>query len=187
MKIDVSTITGYESMTPEQKLAALESYEIKEPTPDYTGYVKKDLFDKATSEIADWKKKYNSFLSEDEKAKQAHEEELRTLRETVSAMKREKEVAALKASYIAIGYSEELAEDSAQASVDNNITKVLMNQKTFLEEHDAALKSSLMDKTPRPPAGTGGTAPTVTMKDIMKVKDPVERQKLISEHMDLFE
>ena len=53
-KIDVSTIEGYEEMTAEEKLAALEGFEL--PEPDYTGYVKKELFDKASSEIAGYKK-----------------------------------------------------------------------------------------------------------------------------------
>ena len=35
MKIDVSTIEGYSEMTAEQKLKALESFEIADP--DYTG------------------------------------------------------------------------------------------------------------------------------------------------------
>ena len=40
MRIDTSKIEGYEDMTPEQKVAALEGADI--PDPDYSGYVKKD-------------------------------------------------------------------------------------------------------------------------------------------------
>lgn len=42
-KIDISAIEGYEAMSAEEKLAALEAFEI--PEPDYTGFVKKELFD----------------------------------------------------------------------------------------------------------------------------------------------
>lgn len=49
-KIDTSKIEGFADMTAEQKLAALESYDI--PEPDYSGYVKKDVYDKAASEAA---------------------------------------------------------------------------------------------------------------------------------------
>ena len=41
MKIDFSSIEGYESMTAEEKLAALEAMDI--PEPDYSGWVKKDV------------------------------------------------------------------------------------------------------------------------------------------------
>ena len=64
MKIDVTKIEGYSEMSAEEKLAALESYTI--PDPDYTGYVKKDAFDKAASEAAEWKRKHNALLSEEE-------------------------------------------------------------------------------------------------------------------------
>jgi hypothetical protein len=42
-KIDVTKIEGYADMTPEEKLKALEGYDV--PDPDYSGYVKKDVFD----------------------------------------------------------------------------------------------------------------------------------------------
>ena len=67
-KIDTKLITGYEQMTPEQKVAALEAY--NHPDPDYSGYVKKDLYDKAASDAASWKKKHNELLTEDERKKQ---------------------------------------------------------------------------------------------------------------------
>lgn len=40
MKLDLTKIEGYENMTPEEKLKALEGYDV--PDPDYSGYVKKD-------------------------------------------------------------------------------------------------------------------------------------------------
>ena len=64
-KIDVSTIEGFANMTAEQKAEALANYEF--PDPDYTGYVKKDVFDKTASELASWKKKHNELLSEEER------------------------------------------------------------------------------------------------------------------------
>ena len=63
-KIDTSKITGYANMTPEQKLAALEQFEVDEPS--YDGYVKKDLYDKTASELSKVKKEYNAKLTADE-------------------------------------------------------------------------------------------------------------------------
>ena len=60
MKIDVKKIEGYKDLSLEDKLKALESFEI--PDPDYSGYVKKDLFDKTASELAEKKKELKSFL-----------------------------------------------------------------------------------------------------------------------------
>jgi len=183
MKIDVSTISGYADMTAEEKLAALESYEIAEP--DYSGYVRKDLYDKAASEVADWKKKHHALLSEEEKTRPEREEELNTLREAVAAMKKEKDIAALKADYLAIGYPDDLADASAKASVSGDIRQVLENQKTFLESYEKTLRAKLIDSTPKPPAGVGTPKP-LTAKDIMQIKDTAERQRLIAENKELF-
>ena len=50
MKIDITKLDGYrEDMTAEEKVALYEAYEYE---PDYTGYVKKDVFDKKASEAA---------------------------------------------------------------------------------------------------------------------------------------
>lgn len=59
MKIDITKMEGYrEDMTAEEKLALYSSYEF---TPDYTGYVKKDVFDKKASEAAELSRNLKSY------------------------------------------------------------------------------------------------------------------------------
>lgn len=59
MKIDITKMDGYrEDMTAEEKLALYSSYEF---TPDYTGYVKKDVFDKKASEAAELSRNLKSY------------------------------------------------------------------------------------------------------------------------------
>ena len=57
MKIDITKIEGYENLSVEERLKALEEYEI-----DITGYVSKSVFDKASSDLASYKKKYKDLL-----------------------------------------------------------------------------------------------------------------------------
>ena len=59
-KIDVTQIEGYAEMSAEDKLKALEGFDI--PDPDYSGYVKKDVFDKTASELAGVKKQLKDKL-----------------------------------------------------------------------------------------------------------------------------
>ena len=66
-KIDVSQIEGYAEMSAEDRLKALEEFEVEDP--DYTGYVKKEVFDKTASELAEQKKQLKSKLTEDEAQK----------------------------------------------------------------------------------------------------------------------
>ena len=74
--IDTSKIEGYEEMTPEDKVKALESFNL--PDPDYSGYIKKDTFDKTASELAQVKKDLKARMSEDELKEKERAEELST-------------------------------------------------------------------------------------------------------------
>jgi hypothetical protein len=157
-KIDVSTIAGYEQMTAEQKVAALEAFET--PAPDYSGYVKKDVFDKTASDLAEWKRKHNALLSEEGRNKQESEEELNILRKKVEDLEKDKLVSGHKAQFLAIGYDENLADETANAMANGDTATVFINQKKFLESHDKAFRAKLMGQTSTPPAGSsskGGT------------------------------
>lgn len=82
-KIDVSKIEGYAEMSAEDKLKALEAFDI--PDPDYSGYVDKKLFDKTASELAEKKKELRNKLSEDEAAKLKEKEERDELEESTTS------------------------------------------------------------------------------------------------------
>lgn len=169
-KIDITKIEGYDKMTPEEKLAALEAFEYEDNSSELEKY--KNAASKANSEAAEWRKKHNALLSEEEQKKQANEEELTTLRAKVEAIEKEKLIAGHKAQFLAIGYDEALADATAKALADGDTAKVFANQKKFLETHDKTLKADLLKKTPAPPAGDGGDMMTL---DKLRKMSPQER------------
>lgn len=154
-KIDTKLITGYEQMTLEQKVAALEAY--NHPDPDYSGYVKKDLYDKAASDAASWKKKHNELLTEDERKKQEDADALANMKKELDELRKDKTISEFKAKLIAQGYDEALASDTAQAMADGDTAKVFANQGKFLEDYAKKVKADAMKKTPKPPAGDGSS------------------------------
>lgn len=184
VKIDTTKIEGFENLTPEQKVEALLALEIDTPSPDYTGYVKKDVFDKTASDLAKLKKEQLERLSEDEKAKKIAEEEMETLRSRNAELEAQAKVSAYKAKFLANGYSEALATATAEAFANGDMETVFANQSKFLEEHDKKVKAGMLGQTKTPPSGNG--AGTLTKEDIMKEKDTVKRQALIKENLSLF-
>lgn len=159
-KIDTSTIEGYSDMTPEQKIAALEAYESAEP--DYSGYVKKDVFDKTASELAAKKKELNAKLSEDEKKRRQEQEDREKLQSAYDQLLRDSKISKFKAELLAMGYEDKLASETAEAMVDGDNDKVFANQKKQLEVVQKAARADALKKTPKPQPDGDGKAMTLT-------------------------
>ena len=173
-KIDTSSIEGYADMTAEQKLAALEGMDL--PEPDMSGYVAKGLYDKKVGELAAAKKSLGEHQSDEEKAREQREQEMEDLRTQVATLQKEKTISTYKAKYLADGYDERLAEDTAKALADGDIEKVFANQRAFIEAHDKALKGRLFDSTPDMP-GSGGNGGVTD--DIKLAKKLAERANAV--------
>lgn len=185
MKIDVTKIEGYENMTPEEKVAALEAVEYHEP--DMSQYVPKAIADKYASEAAENKRKLNERLSEEERIQAEREAEIAALRSEAEAMRQERQMAEIKANYLAVGYDEALAQDTAKAVIEGDIARSITNLKKFLEAHDKAHEADLIAKTPRPTgSGATGTKTPITKEEILNERDPEKRQALINENRALF-
>ena len=177
MKINTKKIEGYEDMTLEQKLSALESYEMDEP--DYTGYVSKDVFDKTASELANSKKQLREKMTAEEiKAKEDAEKWDELVKER-DALLREKTIANHTARYLALGYDEKLAVDTAEAMANGDLDKMFANQKKHLESVDKKHREDAMKGTPKPEGGNGSE--TIT-KEKFSQMSIAEQYKYSVEH-----
>lgn len=98
---------------------------------------RKGLIDKHTAEISRLKKEAEAKMTDDEKAK-AH---LKELEDEVATYKKDKSVAERKASYLGLGYSDELASKIALAEIEGNPTA------EFHKQHQEELvKKTLAEK-----------------------------------------
>lgn len=170
MKISTEKIEGYKDMTLEQKLAALESYEIDEP--DYSGYVAKEVFDKTASELASSKKQLREKMSAEEIKAKEDAEKMEALIKERDALLREKTVAKHKANYLALGYDEKLADETAEALAQGDLDKVFANQKKHTESVEKRIRADVLKTTPIPEGGNGSDTMTL---EIFRKMSPQER------------
>lgn len=175
-------INGFSELSDEEKLKALSELDIDDGKAEIEKL--KTAVTKANGEAAEWKRKHNSLLSEEEQKKQALEEEHRKALEELETLKKEKVVASYKASYMGMGYDEKLAEDTAVAMANGNTEKVFQNQKAFLESFEKGVRSDLIKGTPKPETGSTGTK-TLTKEEFDKMEYS-ERAKLFEENPELY-
>lgn len=178
-KIDIQKIAGFDTMTPEEKIAALQGFDF--PDPDYSGYVKKDLYDKAASDAAAWKKKHHELLTEDERKKQEEAEKWANMEQELAGLKKEKIVSEYKAKLVSQGYDEELATATAAAMESGDMATVFANNQKFLEGYKKQVIADQLKRTPR--GADGGTGGAMTKADFLKL-DTKSQMEFIKNNPD---
>ena len=153
--IDVSAIEGFEGMTAEQKVDALTKFEIPDQV-DLSKYVTKEVFDKKASEAASLSKQLKERMTDDEQKKAAEAEEKANLLKKVEELERKDKISNYTAQYLGMGYSKELAEDTAKAMAEGDMEKVFANGIKHKEALEKKIKEDLINGTPKPKGSGGG-------------------------------
>lgn len=174
LKIDVSSIEGFESMSAEDKVKALMGYEFEDnsetlkATQDALDKQKKAT-DKASSEAADFKKKLRDKMTADEQAEADRQAEIEKLKNENAEFKKQSQLAQFKTQALSMGYSEELATKRANAMLESNFVEMANIDKQFLELHDKEVQAKAVENTNQPPAGGKGGNDTVTAEQFRKM------------------
>lgn len=165
-----SGIENYENMSAEERLDAILNLNIPSEEPDLSGYVKKDMLDKARSEVANLSKQLKTKTDEAKALMSEEQQKQAALAEAAEAEKAEKEelkarIADLEKqntlreftmSFAGLGLDEKLSSETATALVDNDSTKMFANLKKFLDGYKKSIEAEMMSKTPQPNGGSAG-------------------------------
>ena len=144
----------------------------------------KSSFDKASSEVAEYKRKERERMSDDEK-------------KAASDAEREAHYKDLERRLALSDYSAELDDvvdakartEIVELFADGKIVEALKKFKEFRAkdraEMEKRIKADLMKQNPQP-AAQGGVG-TKTKSEILAIKDAAERQKAIADNIHLFQ
>ena len=177
MKINTDKIQGYGDMTLEEKIKALETFEVSEP--DYSGYVKKEVFDKTASELTDYKKQLREKMSADEIKAKEDAEKQEKLQSDYDALLRKVALSENKAKLLGLGYEDKLATETAEAMIDGNLDKVFANQKKHLEAVEKKIREDVLHNTPKP---EGGSSSNTMTKEKLRGMSANERYEYSQAH-----
>lgn len=157
-------------------------------------YTDADLNSIIDKKFAEWQKKKEKEVDEAKKlaemnATEKAEYERDKLQKRLDEMMKEKsltemtKVARKMLSEDGINITDELLANLVSDSAENTKEAVKSFIELFKSAVNDAVKDALKGKAPKNSTGSD----SITKEKIMKVKDRAERQKLIAEHMDLFE
>lgn len=158
-----------EGMTIEE----LMELDVEEPKVDMSKFVSKELYDKAASDTATYKKQLRANMSEAEQKAAADAEKLAEIIAERDQLKAEKTIAENAKGLVAIGYDEALANEVATALMNGDAATVIKAHAKFVDAQKKAVLAEAVKETPVPPAaGEGGNV--MTKENLMKMS-PAER------------
>ena len=178
MRIDVTQIDGYETMTPEEKVKALEGLDV---TDTDTEAKYKELMSKANSEARKYKDamrasedrakaaedKLKSQMSDDERARQERDEEIESIKAENERLKREKAISQKTSFFLKMHMTDEQAQASATAFVDGDFETVEKMQLEAQQTWEKDIRADVARQNPQPQDG-GTPQPKLTLAEAMK-------------------
>lgn len=189
-KIDTSAIEGYDSMTTEEKLAALESFEYADNSDELSKY--KSVVSKANSEAAEYKRQLKDANSKIQQAEQKGKEgqteaekQIEAMRKQLDEMKRDKSVSDYTSRLVSNGFESDAASKAAVALVDHDADSFFESLSKFVEDHDKKVRAELAQHSIAPKAGPkdSGSASGMTKKKLMGMS-LMEQNRFSIEHPD---
>lgn len=180
-KIDLSKIPNIDKI-PEDIKQALETYEFE---VDYSGYVKKEVFDAKAREASEFSKKLKEKMTEEELKEADRKEKQELLEKELNELRKEKSISESKAQFLALGYDEKLATAKAQAWITGDFKKAAEIEAAHLENLKKAERASALAGVSVPPAGDGTKHQQIT-KEMFKNMKIEEIVKLKQEQPETF-
>ena len=139
----------------------------------------KTALSKSNSEAADYKKQLREKMSAEEVKAKEDAEKIEELIKERDALLREKTVAGYKAQYLALGYDEGLAGETAEALANGETNKVFANHSKHLAAVEKKIRADVLKDTPKPEGGNGSE--TMTKEKFLKMST-AEQYKYSVEH-----
>jgi len=188
MSFDWTKVAGYrEDMTPEEKVALLDTQEEENQPPAETepekqaptqpepeqqpvkptpGLISKVQFDKVASELAKVKKELRARMTAEEQKEADRMANDEAMRLELEALRREKTLSNYKASYLSQGYDERLADEAATALADGDMDTVFALMKKHSMNTEKSLRAKILKEIPVPPAGENPSTDMEKQKEL---------------------
>ena len=151
-KTNVTETTGVEPKADEPKADTKTAEEMYAELLAENKRMKKAV-DKATADASDWKKKFLATQSESEKLSMEKAERDAALKEELEMLRKESKVNKFAKSFMACGYTEEMATKAAEAQYSGDTDELFRLQKLHSENMAKQIRADIMKSMPVPATG----------------------------------
>lgn len=141
--------------------------------------------DKASSDAAKYKKEAMANKSESEQRAIEKAEADAKIQEELAELRKESAINKFEKNFVALGYSEDMAKQAAEAQFEGNNDILFQLQKKFLTEKEKSIKAQLMKTMPAPSIGNDDSI-SVT-KEEFNAMGYKERLDLANKHPRVYE
>ena len=153
-----------DGMTAEELKAFIQSIEIPEAKPEENSSADeitrlKNALTKSNSEAADYRKKWQATLSEQERLEAERQQRDADREAQIAELLKEKAIGDYTAKYLSVGYSAELAKSSAQAMAEGNNAQVFADMNAFIAEKTKQLQAEALNNQPQITQGSPVVTP----------------------------
>ena len=138
----------------------------------------KKAVDKATADASEWKKKFTATQSESEKLSMEKAERDAALKEELEALRKESKVNKFAKSFMACGYTEEMATKAAEAQYSGDTDELFRLQKLHSDNMAKQIRAEIMKTMPAPATGNDDSV-HITQEQFDKMS--------LAEQTDLYE
>lgn len=151
-KTNVDETNGVEPKTEETKTGTKTAEEMYAELLAENKRMKK-AFDKASSEAADYKKQLMATKSDAEKLSIEKAERDAALKEELEMLRKESKVNKYAKSFMACGYTEEMATKAAEAQYSGDTDELFRIQKLHTDNMAKQIRADIMKSMPAPATG----------------------------------
>lgn len=184
IKTNVTETTGVEPKADEPKADTKTAEEMYAELLAENKRMKKAV-DKATADASDWKKKFLATQSESEKLSMEKAERDAALKEELEALRKESKVNKFAKSFMACGYSEEMATKAAEAQYSGDTDELFRLQKLHSDNMAKQIRAEIMKTMPVPATGNDDGV-HITQEQFDKMSY-MEQLDLFEKHPSVYE
>lgn len=142
--------------------------------------------DKALKETGELKKQIRAKLTAEEQESEAKREQEEQQKQYIAGLEEFQKRTLAEKRYILQGMTAELAAKAAEAEISGDMDELASVHKQHTETLLKEAKAEWLKSRPQINAGVGSGA-TMTREEIMAIKDPAQRRRMIAENITLFD